>query len=52
MPDPTDKRFGYSMLQQGSLLRYDLETGNIQSLKPFLEDGTPLSKGRHPTKAQ
>lgn len=42
MPDPTDARFGYSNLQQGSLLRYDLETGAIQSLKPFLEDGTKL----------
>ena len=42
MPDPTDARFGYSSLQQGSLLRYDLETGAIQSLKPFLKDGTKL----------
>ena len=42
LPDPKNPRFGYSMLQGGSLLRYDLETGAIQGLKPFLEDGTPL----------
>lgn len=42
MPDPTDARFGYSNLQGGSLLKYDLETGAIQSLKPFLKDGTKL----------
>ena len=42
VPDPKDSRFGYSMLQGGSLLRYDLETGGIQSLKPFVKGGEPL----------
>ena len=42
LPDPLDERYGYSNLQGGRLLRYDLATGNIQSLQPFLKDGTPL----------
>ena len=42
IPDPLEPRFGYSMLQGGSLLRYDLETGSIRGLKPFLDDGTDL----------
>lgn len=42
IPDPQDSRFGYSMLQGGSLLQYDLETGALRSLKPVLSDGTAL----------
>ncbi|MEM6804133.1 MAG: hypothetical protein AAF696_22200, partial [Bacteroidota bacterium] len=42
IPDPQDARFGYSMLQGGSLLQYDLETGALRSLKPVLSDGTKL----------
>lgn len=42
MPDPLDARRGYSSLQGGSLLRYDLATGAIRGIKPFLADGTKL----------
>ena len=42
MPDPLDARRGYSSLQGGSLLRYDLETGAIRGIKPFLADETKL----------
>lgn len=42
VPDPLDERYGYSNLQGGRLLRYDLETGNIQSLRPFVQNDVPL----------
>lgn len=42
IPDPKEPRFGYSLLQGGSLLRYDLETGSIQNLKPFIGGEMPL----------
>ncbi|MEL6253497.1 MAG: hypothetical protein AAFR87_15930 [Bacteroidota bacterium] len=42
IPDPQDARYGYSMLQGGSLLQYDLETGALRSLKPVLADGRKL----------
>ncbi|MEO0340266.1 MAG: hypothetical protein AAF242_13775 [Bacteroidota bacterium] len=42
MPDPLDKRFGYSLSQGGNLYRFDLETGLRTSLKPFLKTEEPL----------
>ena len=42
MADPNDPRYGYAMAQGGNLIRYDLETGTGQRLKPFLEDGRSL----------
>jgi len=42
LPDPKSDRHGYSMLQGGSLLRYDLKTGSIQGMKPYLKDGREL----------
>lgn len=42
LPDPEDARYGYSMLQGGRLLRYDLATGMIQGLQPFLKNGERL----------
>ena len=42
LPDPESSRFGYSMSQGGNLLRYDLETGAIRSIRPFLADGKKL----------
>jgi len=41
-PDPLDPRYGYSLSQGGNLLRYDLETGAMQSAKPYLADGRDL----------
>ena len=34
IPDPKDSRFGYAMSQQGSLYRYDRETGASKFIKP------------------
>ena len=42
MPDPLDARRGYSSSQGGNILRYDLATGAIRGIKPFLGDGTKL----------
>jgi len=41
-PDPRDPRHGYALSQGGNLLRYDLETGNLFAIKPFLEGGEEL----------
>ena len=41
-PDPQDPRYGYSLSQGGNLLRWDLETGAMQSAKPYLADGRDL----------
>ncbi len=38
MPDPDDNRFVYTMSQQGSLVRYDIATGNSYSIKPTAPD--------------
>ncbi len=34
VPDPSDKRYGYSMSQGGNVSRYDLETGGTNFIKP------------------
>lgn len=41
-PDPLNPRYGYSLSQGGNLLRWDLETGAMQSAKPYLADGRDL----------
>ncbi len=38
VPDPDDSRFGYSMSQEGSLYRYDRETGHTQFMQPTHPD--------------
>ncbi len=35
-------RFGYSMSQQGSLMRFDKETGERRNIQPIHPDGVPL----------
>lgn len=37
-PDPDNDRFGYAMSQQGSLGRYDLETGYVKTIRPTHPD--------------
>lgn len=34
VPDPDDSRYGYSMSQQGNVLRYDWKTGNNYGIRP------------------
>lgn len=34
IPDPDDSRYGYSMSQQGNVLRYDWKTGNNYGVRP------------------
>ncbi|NND16303.1 MAG: hypothetical protein HKN89_08245, partial [Eudoraea sp.] len=34
VPDPDDSRYGYSMSQQGNVLRYDWKTGNNYGVRP------------------
>ncbi len=38
MPDPGDNRYVYTMSQQGSLIRYDIATGNSYTIKPTAPD--------------
>ncbi len=38
IPDPKDNRYGYSMTQNGALVRYDKETGYKHSIKPTHPD--------------
>ncbi|KQC33444.1 hypothetical protein AAU57_09030 [Nonlabens sp. YIK11] len=38
VPDPDNSRFGYSMSQQGSVQRFDWQTGNNYSVKPTHPD--------------
>ncbi|WP_194852393.1 WD40/YVTN/BNR-like repeat-containing protein [Nonlabens antarcticus] len=38
IPDPDNNRFGYTMSQQGSVQRYDWETGNNYSVQPTHPD--------------
>lgn len=38
IPDPVDNRYGYSMTQNGALVRYDKETGYKHSIKPTHPD--------------
>ncbi len=38
VPDPDNSRYGYSMSQQGSVQRYDWQTGNNYSIKPTHPD--------------
>ncbi|HZD05238.1 MAG TPA: hypothetical protein VE173_09980, partial [Longimicrobiales bacterium] len=42
VPDPTDPDHGYSMSQQGSLLRFDRVTGARHTIQPVHPDGIPL----------
>ncbi len=37
-PDPDNSRFGYAMSQQGSLGRYDRQTGYIKTIRPTHPD--------------
>jgi photosystem II stability/assembly factor-like uncharacterized protein len=38
VPDKDDSRYGWSMSQQGSVVRYDYKTGNNYSVKPTHQD--------------
>ena len=38
VPDPDDSRYGYSMSQQGSVVRYDYLTGNNYGVRPTPPD--------------
>ncbi|WP_299012724.1 hypothetical protein [uncultured Polaribacter sp.] len=38
VPDKDDSRYGWSMSQQGSVVRYDYKTGNNYSVKPTHKD--------------
>ena len=38
IPDPKDNRYGYAMSQQGSVARYDRETGANKNIKPTHPD--------------
>ena len=38
VPDPKNSRFGYSMSQQGFVVRYDRETGNGKMVRPTHPD--------------
>lgn len=40
--DPTDPRYGYSMSQQGNLVRFDKETGRRVSIRPVHPEGEHL----------
>jgi len=40
VPDKDDSRYGWSMSQQGSVVRYDYLTGNNYSVKPTHADAT------------
>ncbi len=40
IPDPVDSRYGYSMSQGGNFQRYDLKTGGITGIKPYLAGET------------
>ena len=42
VPDSTNNRYGYSMSQGGSLNRYDRETGEIRTIRPFHPEGNDL----------
>ncbi len=42
LPDFSSPRFGYSMSQQGSLMRFDKETGNRRNIQPIHPDGIKL----------
>lgn len=42
MDDPSDSRFGYSMSQQGSLMRFDRETGERKEIRPVHPEGEEL----------
>ena len=35
VPDPKDSRYGYGMSQQGSVAKYDRETGNAKGIRPI-----------------
>lgn len=40
VPDPDDSRYGYSMSQQGNVVRYDYLTGNNYGVRPTPPDET------------
>ncbi len=42
VPDPKNNRYGYSMWQEGNLLRYDRLTGNNTYIQPTHPGGIPL----------
>ena len=42
LPDHRDARYGYSMAQQGRLVRFDKTTGERRGIQPVHPDGTPL----------
>jgi len=42
LPDFGDRRFGYSMSQQGNLMRFDKASGARRDIKPVHPDGVPL----------
>lgn len=42
VPDASNSRYGYSMYQEGNLMRYDLETGKTNFIKPTQFNDVPL----------
>lgn len=42
LPDPTDSKQGYAMSQGGSLVRWNLHTGQRQGIKPIGPEGIKL----------
>jgi photosystem II stability/assembly factor-like uncharacterized protein len=42
VPDASNPRYGYSMYQEGNLMRYDLETGKTNFIKPTQFNDVPL----------
>lgn len=42
LPDFGDRRYGYSMSQQGNLMRFDKASGARRDIKPVHPDGVPL----------
>lgn len=42
VPDRTDSRYGFTMSQQGNVMRYDLETGHSKFVQPVHPDGEDL----------
>jgi photosystem II stability/assembly factor-like uncharacterized protein len=42
VPDAHNSRYGYSMYQEGNLIRYDRKTGNLVFIKPVHPDGKKL----------
>jgi len=42
VPDRADARYGFTMSQQGNVMRYDIETGFSKFVQPVHPDGVKL----------